>query len=246
MDALIRAAPLSPSRLRLSETRASLPLPAPSDAVRQSIEEQRVNVLREEIEARLRAETKLQLQEQYQTERERARRDGLTEARSCAADELARFQQQLRVELAGALSALERAHEELLRRLEASVGEVAFAAVCHFVGRHVACEDFVRALVGQACAQLRAETATARLHPRDVALLGQFLEGDVFRVQSIGLKLEPDASLALGGCVVEAASGTFDGGLENQLRRLHAALSVPLRADVSDASIHAMSSQDVR
>jgi flagellar assembly protein FliH len=118
--------------------------------------------------------------------------------------------------------------------------------VCHFVGRHLAAEEFVLGLVGQTCAQLRAETATARLHPRDAALLGELLEGDVLRIQSIGLKLVPDESLALGGCVVEAASGTFDGGLENQLRRLHAALRAPLRADESDTSAHAMASRDVR
>ena len=231
MDTLIRAASLAPSRLRLSETRANLSMPAAADAARELLEEQRSLAMREELEAQLRAETRQQMQELYQAERERAHRDGLAEARSTAADELARSQEQLRARLDAALAALAGAHDAVLRRLEASVGEVSFAAVCHFVGRQLASAEFVLALAGQTCAQLRAETATARLHPRDVALLDQFLEGDVLRIQSIGLKLEPDASLTLGGCVVESASGTFDGGLENQLRRLHAALNPAHGAD---------------
>jgi flagellar assembly protein FliH len=246
MDALIRAASLAPSRMRLSETRAGLPMPTAPGLARELLEQQRVNAARQEIEAKVRAETQLQLQELYQAERERARQDGLAEARSAAADELQKSREQLRTRLDAAMAALEIAHDAVLRRLEASVGEVSFAAVCHFVGRHLAGEDFVRAMVAQTCAPLRAETATARLHPRDVALLEQFLEGDVLRIQSIGLKLEADASLTLGGCVVEAASGTFDGGLENQLRRLHAALKVPHDTRESERIADAMSFQDVR
>ena len=62
MDALIRAASLAPSRLRLSETRASLSMPAAAEAARELIEERRAKALREEIEAQLRAETRLQWQ----------------------------------------------------------------------------------------------------------------------------------------------------------------------------------------
>jgi len=246
MDALIRATRLAPSRMRLSETRAILPSPVSADAAREFIEEQRVSALREEIENQLRAKTNLQLQELYQAERERARADGRAEASSIAADELAKSREQLRAKLDGALTALERAHEAVLTRIESSVGEIAFAAVCRLVSRKAASREFVLGLVGHACAQLRAETATARLHPRDVELLGEMLEGDVLRVQSIGLKLLPDDSLSLGGCVVEAASGTFDGGLENQLRRLHAALSAPLRVDDPGTSGHATSRADAR
>ena len=229
MDALIRAAQLAPLRMRLSETRAPAPAASHPAEARDS--------LREDIENQVRAEMSAQLQKLYEAERERAHADGYTDgladAKAAAADEIAKTRDQLRAKLDGALIALERAHEAVLTRLESSVGEVAFAAVCRFVSRKAASEDFVLGLVEQACAQLRTESvATARLHPRDVALLGEMLEGGALRVQSIGLKLLPDESLPLGGCIVEAASGQFDGGLENQLRRLHAVLAAP------DATAH--------
>jgi flagellar assembly protein FliH len=217
MDALIRAARLAPFRMRLSETRAPAAL-IPHPAAAPS--------LREQIEAQLRAEMAVQLQEKYEAERVRARVDGLAEAKQIASDDRAADRAELRAQLEAAVAALERTHAEALERLESSVGEVAFAAVCRFVG-HKACSlDFVRGLVEQACAQLRSETtATARLHPRDVDLLRSVLEGGALRVQSLGLTLVADDTLPLGGCVLEASSGQFDGGLENQLRRLHGVLT---------------------
>ena len=101
--------------------------------------------------------------------------------------------------------------------------------MCRLAGEQSAARGFVRGLVEQTCAGLRADSsATARMHPRDIRTLGDLLGGplgDVYRVHSIGLELRPDESLALGGVVLEAASGRYDGGLETQLRRLHAVLT---------------------
>src|SRR3954470_18110935 len=120
MDTLIRAARLAPLRLRLSETRASAPLtshPATPS-------------LRDQIEAQVRAETAARGQEQYEAARARGRLDGLAEARQLATEERTAAREQLRVEVDEAVAALGRLHAEALSRLESSVGEVAFAAVC--------------------------------------------------------------------------------------------------------------------
>jgi flagellar assembly protein FliH len=217
MDALIRAAQLAPFRRRLSSARAAVP---------EVSQLPQVSALRADIEKQVRAEMAAQSEDLYEAEHERARAEGLAAAIDTAADEIAKTRAQLREASEVALAALERAHDAVLNRIEASVGEVAFAAVCRFVGLKATSRDFVLGLAGQACAQLRAETqATARLHPRDFALLDELLEGGALRVHALSLNLVPDESLPLGGCVVEAASGHFDGGLENQLRRLHAALT---------------------
>ena len=216
MDALIRAARLAPFRLRLSETRVPAPLTSHPAAPS----------LREQMEAQVRAESDARCQEQYDAARERGRLDGLAEARQLAAQDRAAARDELRAQVDAAIAALGRAHTEALARLESCVGEVAFAAVCRLVGEKAGTFEFVSGLVAQACAQLRAETrATARLHPRDVELLRGADEGGELRVQAIDLTLVPDDTLPLGGCVLEAASGRFDGGLEQQLRRLHAVLT---------------------
>jgi len=124
-----------------------------------------------------------------------------------------------------------QAHAAALAALESSVGELAFAAVCRLVGHCAASEEFVLGLVRHTCALLHGEVrATLRLHPRDVALLRGRLQGQgtpdlELQLRSLALQVIPDATLALGGCVVEAASGHYEGGLDGQLRRLHAVLT---------------------
>ncbi len=172
------------------------------------------------------------MQELYDSERERARADGhaagMAEARAAAAEELARANEKFKSMVDRAMSAMELAHQGALSKLESSVGEVAFAAVCRFVGRNRASPEFLMGLVEHMCAQLRADViATARLHSRDVKTLRQLMPDQDLRIRWLGLKLVPDDSLELGGCVIEAASGRYDGSLEGQLRRLHAVLAAP-------------------
>ncbi|HKU15159.1 MAG TPA: FliH/SctL family protein [Steroidobacteraceae bacterium] len=245
MDALIRSASLAPFRTRLSEapTRA-----AAVSAVAQTGNHQRhgsaaaPETLRAELEKQLRAELAAQMQKVYESECARARTAGRAaaqaEAQAAAAQELQQAREQLEGKLASALSAMQRSHEELLARLEASVGEIAFAAVCRIAGAKAASRAFVMGMVEQTCAQLRADTmATARLHPRDLETLRELMQDHELRIQSLGLKVIADESLELGGCVLEAASGQYDGGLDVQLRRLHAALagSAERSADVEGA-----------
>lgn len=232
MDALIRSARLAPFRTRLSEApvrgRTAPGADATSGAKRD--EQQSVqDALRAEIEARVRSELASHVQELYEDTHASAHADGyaagMAEAKAAAAKELAQAREQLEASVEAALSALGQAHQAALSKLESSVGEVAFAAVCRLMSGLASSQTFVLSLVKQTCAQMRADAvATARLHPRDIQILGELVQDDGLRIQSLGLKVIPDESLELGGCVIEASSGQYDGGLEGQLRRLHAAL----------------------
>lgn len=231
MDAVIRSAHIEPSRTRLSDARQGRIGGAPNaHELAQQSARARADTLRLEIEAQVRAEVSAQMQAAYQSERERAFADGhaeaLAAAKAAAAAELAQAQEQMQTKAASALSAMEHAHAAALSRLESSVGEVAFAAVCRFISREAASQAFVHSLVERTCAELRADmTASVRLHPRDISTLGELLQDAELRIQSLALKVVADDSLELGGCVIEAASGHYDGGLESQLRRLHAVLT---------------------
>jgi flagellar assembly protein FliH len=190
--------------------------------------------LRAEIDAQIRAEMTAQAQSVYAAERERGWIDGhaeaLSSARAQAAQELASARAELSAQAASALTAVERAHALALEGLENAVGELTWIAVCRLAGRSAFTPDFVLGVTRQVCAELRGESpATARLHSRDIATLSE-LVSDLsserqLRIGELRLTIETDDSLELGGCVIEARSGEYDGRLETQLRRLHAVLT---------------------
>jgi len=222
MGPVIRAAQIAHPRKRLTQALVSRQRPdrasGPSAGESSGIEQQ------------VRAELQRGLDELGDSERARARAEGhaagLEEGRAVAAGELARTREDLVSRANGTLSALEQAHRAALSNLESGAGEVAFAAVCHLVGRQAATRPFVLGLVEQICRQLRTDvSAMARMHPRDIDTLYELLQDGELRVHSLGVEVVPDESLELGGCVIEAASGRYDGALEGQLRRLHAVLT---------------------
>jgi flagellar assembly protein FliH len=236
MDTLIRSAQLAPFRTRLSELRAgrsdTRTGTGSSDVSGGELQPARpaLDSLRDEIERQVRAESAVQIQEIYESERKRAHvegyADGVAAGKAAAATELAQACERLTVQANRALSALAEAHRAALAKLESSVGEVTFAALCRLVSAQVASRSFVVGIVEHTCAALRADlNATVRLHPRDIETLREWLQDEELRVDSLGLKMIPDESLILGGCVIEAPSGRYDGGIENQLRRLHAVLT---------------------
>ena len=209
MEPVIRSARLAPFRTRLSDAE--------------------VEALRRRVEAEVRAEWENERQASYEAERARARADGIAAAKeewAAALDQaIAQARESLEARLTRALGALESAHLEALTRLERQVGEVSFAALCRLVGEQHGTRAFTLALIEQTCAGLRAESvATVRLHPRDIETLREIMQRAELNLRSLNLKVIPDESLTLGGCVVEMPSGQYDGGLENQLRRLHALL----------------------
>jgi flagellar assembly protein FliH len=221
MEPLIRSVSLAAARRRLSETREGTASQAPAAK----------DVARLEIEQQVRDELTRHLQQVLDAERQRAYGEGhalgLAQGRVDAATELAQHREKLVLQARGALAALAQAHEAVLTRFESSVGEVAFAAVCRLLGRELSSRSLVMELIEQTCSVLRNETfATARLHPRDIEMLRELTVGDELQVHGLKLNLVPDESLRLGSCIIESASGRFDGGLESQLRRLHAVLGL--------------------
>jgi flagellar assembly protein FliH len=227
MDPLIRSAELAPARTRLStQAQALAPARGPHREDAASTQAR----LREEIERHVRAELAAEARAAAEAERERARvrghAEGLAEGRSAALLDAAQARTEHQAEVARALQALGAAHAAALEAFEAAVGHVAFAAVCRLVGRHAGTALFTQGLVDQACAPVRAASAaTVRLHPRDIEALGELRTGDGITVGSMVLKLQPDESLALGGCLVETELGDVQGDLASQLRRLHAVLN---------------------
>jgi flagellar assembly protein FliH len=223
LEPVIRAAQLAPSRTRLSGARCNATAGVAARESAPTIDPTRA--LREDIERQLRHEQAAQRQMAYEEEFERARREGLSaaldQARAETSAESQRTRERLREQVQQVLLGLERAHELALTKLESSVGDVAFAALCKLIGQESASKILMSGVVQQVCARLRGDTAaTLRVSPRDIDTLRHLLQEDP-PVQSLQLELIVDESLALGGCVAEAASGTYDGGLEAQLRRLH-------------------------
>lgn len=230
MDTLIRSLRIEARRVRLSDARlghaaAAAPPAEPAPSPEAS--------LRAEIDAQVRAEIAAHAESVYEAARERGRSDGhgeaLSNARAQAAEELTSARAELTLRVSSALAAIERAHELALARLESAVGELTWIAVCRLAGQSAFMPEFVLGVARQVCAELRGESAaTARLHSRDIATLRDFM-GDFppdreLRIGELRLTIEPDDSLDLGGCVIEARSGEYDGSLEAQLRRLHAVL----------------------
>jgi flagellar assembly protein FliH len=232
MDAVIRSALLAPTRTRLSHARAVPAVHGPAGTAGAPVDDAHAALarLRADIESQVRAEIAGHAEQLYARERERARTDGyaegLAEAKIDTGNARDHERKQHQEQLARALSALERAHQAALSTVESSVGEIAFAAVSRLVNEKAASREFVLGLVEITCAELRADSvATARLHPRDIAALGDLSPDGSLRIQSLNLNVVADDSLALGGCVIDAGSGRYDGALESQLRRLHAVLT---------------------
>lgn len=232
MDPLIRSARLAAERTRLSQARTDATSNVGDSASAQAgLARER---LRTEIERHVRAELGVQMEKALDAERERARIEGreaaAKEAKAAAVAELQRLREQLTANVDRAVAALEQAHRAAMAQLESSVGEVAFAAVCRLIGRELPTGAWVMDVVKNTCAQLRGETAAvARLHPRDIDILRDLLQGRELQLDALALKVVPDESLEIGGCRLESASGNYDGSLDSQLRRLHAVLT---RADL--------------
>lgn len=241
MDPLIRAAQVPSVRRRLSELQAGARDTGSGRAGQRTdpapVVESDRDALRREIEAQLRDQLAKEYEGFAAAERAEVHAEaraaghalGLAEGRAEAAAQIAGHRDTLSKQTTSALDALETACKAALERIEAQVGEIAFAAVCRLLSRSALSRSFVLSLVHEICAGLPHETsATVRLHPRDIELLGELVSGQALRLRTLNLKVVPDETLELGGCSIEAASGEFEGGLESQLRRLHAVLTGPV------------------
>ena len=125
--------------------------------------------------------------------------------------------------LAGVMQQLQQARNDMLGGAEDIMVDIAFAAVCRLVGAGIGQRASVLATVQQVLSEFRQhEPLAIYLHPQDLAWVAQAMT-------ELGLnpeqtQLRPDASIKMGGCLVETAVGTLDARLETQLSRLRETL----------------------
>jgi len=171
--------------------------PAPAPAVTAAQQEAERRKVQAEL-AELRAEAE---RRGYAVGHEK----GEAEARRLLQAQIDRFQ--------GLAAQLAQARTAVLAEAEDGIVELAFAALCRILGEQAASRDGVRAMVAHCAADVRErEQVGIRLHPDDVALLGD-VAGQPVRVSA-------DPGIVLGGCIVDSAKGTLDARLDIQLARL--------------------------
>jgi flagellar assembly protein FliH len=181
-----------------------------------------------ELEAEVRAELAAQAQAAVAAERERGRElgrmEGRREGREAALAEARAAQARRDEHQARAIEALGEAQRQVERRLEAALGEIAFAAVCRLAGEAAARRDWIQGTVATVCAELHGEMrARVLLHPGDLARLDSQGRGEL-RLAGLVLRLAGDPTLTPGGCRVELVLGGVDATLETRLARLRATM----------------------
>jgi flagellar biosynthesis/type III secretory pathway protein FliH len=123
------------------------------------------------------------------------------------------------------LHALHQTRRTLLDDNEDMLVEISFAAICRLLGRQAATRATLAAMVrGLVEGEREPATLTVRLHPQDA----QQLEGGVDGLDP-HLRFQADASIELGGCVIDSPRGTLDARLELQLQHLREALTAARR-----------------
>jgi flagellar assembly protein FliH len=175
-----------------------------------------------------------QFKQEAETAREMGRQRGLQEGRAAGSEEVRRSAEAELARIRSVAGKLQEAVESGVRGIENVAVEIAFEAVCKMLGSAAVSRDGIRALVQQATARAAAaERVNVRLHPGDLAALQA--SGSLEDALASGARVAwvGDASIELGGCVVETDGGTLDARLETQLERLRAVL-VAARAAQAD------------
>ena len=141
--------------------------------------------------------------------------EGLAQGEQAAQANLAQHLARLN----GLMQQLHQARTEVLAGAEDLMVEIAYTAVCRLVGAGIGQRASVLATLQQVLSELRQhEPLVIYLHPQDLAWVAPAMA-------ELGLnpeqtQLRADASIKMGGCLVETAVGTLDARLETQLSRL--------------------------
>lgn len=137
-----------------------------------------------------------------------------------------------RGEVAEAVTALAELHEAAkaalqrgLEDLEGVAVQIAFEAVAKVLGQELSQAEGVMALIREVASRAREQAVlTVRLGAKDYGLIQEYREALSQSLNGVRVDLVSDTRIAFGGCVVESDSGTLDGRLEVQLRRLKDAM----------------------
>tara|TARA_B110000503_G_scaffold136934_1_gene220248 strand:- start:720 stop:1592 length:873 start_codon:yes stop_codon:yes gene_type:complete len=112
-----------------------------------------------------------------------------------------------------------------LDRVEAFAIDIAFAAITRLVGERVRDEQFNRAVISSALADIRgAQTVTIHVSEQDFKAMSSFEA--VLRAEGrySDVLFTADPRVSVGGCMIETDNGIWDARLETQLQRLRDAV----------------------
>lgn len=160
---------------------------------------------------------------QIEAAREQALEQGYADGFANGAAEAKKELAQRRSELQGLVASIEESYQLALAGIEDIALGVAWEAVCKILGEAAATREGIRALVEQGASKVRTEERmVVRLCPDDIAALREdpTESGDGPR----RMEFLPDASIEMGGCVIETGAGRIDATLETQMTRLREAL----------------------
>jgi flagellar biosynthesis/type III secretory pathway protein FliH len=125
--------------------------------------------------------------------------------------------------LAGVADSLEEAAARFLRDRQCDLTSLALAVARQLVQREVTADpDIVSGLVARALDLLPADTSLeVRLHPDDLAALGERLEQVAPASRSVSLRGVSDPALERGDFVIESPQRVIDGRTDTALRSLY-------------------------
>ncbi|WLQ15706.1 FliH/SctL family protein [Hahella aquimaris] len=194
-----------------------------SESSRQLVAMQRKldEVLREKegLERRLadfESQLKEATQETYDEAKKKGYEAGVEEGRKHSQKEIEEALEQFSV----LLKNIETQANTAFNQLESISTDVGFAVVCKILGEKLVSREAVLASVNAVLEAIRdAGHLKIYLSQRDYALLSQVADGELAS-GSGKVELAIDSRINIGGCRVEANTGSWDGRLESQLRIL--------------------------
>jgi flagellar biosynthesis/type III secretory pathway protein FliH len=152
--------------------------------------------------------------------------EGLTQGKSAAQKSLTEQVAQLAV----LMEEVYAARQEVVNGAEDMIVDIVFQSICRILGESADQRVMVTGMVQQVLKQFRQqEPLVLLLHPQDMALVQQNLPE--MGIDPEQTQFRTDASLKIGGCLVESMVGTLDARLETQLSRLRDALLQARRGD---------------
>jgi flagellar biosynthesis/type III secretory pathway protein FliH len=152
---------------------------------------------------------------------EQARELGYAEGLSRGDEEAKRELAQRRSEFERLVASMEKAHQEALAGTEDMALGIAWEAVCKILGEAAVTRPGIQALVEQTASRVRAEEKmVVRLCPSDIGILKEGRDPSEAGDEPRRLEFLADASIEMGGCIIETSAGRIDAKLETQLSRL--------------------------
>jgi flagellar assembly protein FliH len=236
MAPVIRSVKLDTAPRRLAHRLAPGPVTKPLSGVAGSVSPVAPAAPTPAIDPALQRAWQQRMQSELDAARARVEEEGRATGHAKGlAQALDEFQSQ-RKALASLISVLTQAVDAQIDGLEDAAIAIAFEATVKLLGDRLATAAGVRASVQQVLQRVRSnEKARVRLSPADHALLVQQAESG--GIDATRFELASDATIALGGCIVETRAGRIDGSLETQLARLADALLAARRAAARDTEV---------